>query len=433
VKKAVSTAHEEPTLQQHGSWTRRLCALLCTCALWLSSQSAQAEPDRAQPVAVYGISRTRLDTVLELLPRAPPNLYSDIELVEFERRLANLGIFDLVSVTRGETTIEVQLREKWTLIPMFDLSTGSTWRDTFVSLSATEYNFLGRALQLTAAVWHEARGWAGALGLAEHGYNPHRGAFNLNLEYVSSEYWFDESGDAWTVLGPGVQLLYQLPIPHGTRFAFAFGLGYRYEDNLDPISRVRPRDGNHFNAELTTFWENYRWSDFAPAGVHVRLRLLPGVFLSDGPAAPRMAAELWGLGAHAFNDSLVLMVQLNATIMNLGHPNFSFLLGSFGGVRGLQDAVHHVWAAAFTNVELRYAWRFAERWALQGVLFSDAAVFDRVDSRGRDAPGEWAASAGAGLRLIPSFLAEIVLRIDAGRAFHPEPGWFWQWGLSQYF
>jgi outer membrane protein assembly factor BamA len=382
---------------------------------------------------VYGISRTRLDTVLDLLPRAPPNVYTDAELAELERRLANLGIFDLVTVKRGETTIEVQLREKWTLIPMFDMSTGSTWRDTFVSLSATEYNFLGRALQLTAAVWHEARGWAGAVGVTEHGYNPRRGALGLNLEYVTSEYWFEESNDAWSVLGPGVLLQYQVPIPHGTRFAYLFGLQYRYEDNLDPISRVRPRDGNHFNVELTTFWENYRWSDFAPDGVHVKLRLLPGVFVSDGPIAPRLAAELWALGAYAFSSSLVLMVQVNATIMNRGHPNFSYLLGSFGGVRGVEDATYHTWAAASANVELRYALRFAERWALQGVLFGDGAAFDRVDSRGRDAQAGWAASGGAGLRLIPSFLTEVVLRIDAGRALWPEPGWFWQWGLSQYF
>lgn len=419
----------------------RLRAWLSACALCLCTPAAQAdgpatpapELQKSQPVAVYGISRTRLDTVLELLPRDPPNVYTDAELVELERRLSNLGIFDLVKVTRGETTIEVHLREKWTLIPTFDLSTGSTWRDTFLALSATEYNLLGRALQLTAAAWHEARGWAGAIGIAEHGYSPHRGAFGLNLEYVTSEYWFEDSGDAWTVLGPGLLLQYQAPIPHGTRFAYAFGLGYRYEKNVDPLSTALAQDGHYLNGELMTFWENYRWSDFASHGVHVRLRLLPGMFLSDRPVAPRMAAELWTLGAHRFSDSFVLMVQLTAMIMNRGHPNFSFLLGSFGGVRGIQDAVYHVWAASFTNVELRYAWRFAERWALQGVVFSDAAVFDLVDARGRDAPGGWALSSGAGLRLIPSFLAEIVLRIDAGRAFHPEPGWFWQWGLSQYF
>jgi hypothetical protein len=51
-------------------------------------------------VVVYGLSRTRLDTVLELLPRAPPAQYSAVELIEFERRLANLAIFDLVRVTR---------------------------------------------------------------------------------------------------------------------------------------------------------------------------------------------------------------------------------------------------------------------------------------------------------------------------------------------
>jgi outer membrane protein assembly factor BamA len=167
-------------------------ALISACALWFGALGAQADDitplaGSAQTVTVHGASRTRLDTVLELLPRSPPAIYTDVELTEFERRLANLGIFDLVKVTRSLTTIEVELREKWTLIPMFDLSTGSTWRDTYVSLSATEYNLLGRALILTAAAWHESRGWNGSLFLAEHGYHPSRGAFTGTLEYSTAE------------------------------------------------------------------------------------------------------------------------------------------------------------------------------------------------------------------------------------------------------
>jgi outer membrane protein assembly factor BamA len=408
--------------------------LLALCVMWSIAAAARADAaPQPQLVVVHGLSRTRLDTVLELLPREPPAAYSDVELIEFERRLANLGIFDLVRVTRSITGVEVELREKWTLIPMFDLSTGSTWRDTYVSLSATEYNLLGRALLLTAAAWHEARGWNGSLMLAEHGYHPTRGAWNGLLEYATSEYWFDDSDDAWSVIGPGVTLTWQAPLPHGTRIAYSFGVAYRYEHNLDAISRVKPHDGNHFNGELMALWESLRWSDYAPHGMRFRLKLMPGMFLSSHEPAPRMAAEGGVLLAYAFNDVSVLLGQVESAIMNRGNPNFSFLLGSFGGVRGLQDAAYHTWASAVLNVELRYAVRFAERWALQGVLFCDAAVFDRVDSHGRDAAAGWAANSGVGLRLIPSFLAEVVLRVDAGRAFWPEPSYFWQWGLSQYF
>jgi hypothetical protein len=288
-------------------------------------------------------------------------------------------------------------------------------------------------LLLTASAWHEARGWNGSLELAEHGYHPSRGALGGYIEYSTAEYWFEESGDAWSVLGPGARLQWQAPLPHGTRLAYSFGAGYRYEHNLDPLGRVKPRDGNHFNAEFMLLWESLRWSDFVPHGLRFRVKIMPGMFLGSHAPAPRMAAEGSFLFAYAFDDASVVLAQLDTTLMNRGNANFSNLLGSFGGVRGLRDAAFHTWAHAQLNVELRYAVRLAERWALQGVLFSDAAVFDRVDSRGRDAQAGWAASSGVGIRLVPSFLAEIVLRFDAGRAFWPEPSYFWQWGLSQYF
>jgi hypothetical protein len=37
------------------------------------------------------------------------------------------------------------------------------------------------------------------------------------------------------------------------------------------------------------------------------------------------------------------------------------------------------------------------------------------------------------LRLVPTWLAELVVRVDAGRLVAPEPRWFVQLGLNQYF
>lgn len=371
--------------------------------------------------------------MLELLPRAPPALYTDAELLELERRLANLDVFDLVRVTRMPAEIVVLVREKWTLIPMFELSTGSTWRDTYVALSATEYNLLGRALVLMASVWHEARGWNGSLELTEHTYHPSRGAFGGRLQYASAEYWFNDSGDAWTSLGPILLLTWQAPTPHGRRLSYQFGAAYGYEHNVDPIGRYKPFDGNHMHVELTIGWENLRWSDFAPNGMRFKLKLAPGMFLSDHAPQPRLAAEGEALLASAFSPDTVLMSRAMFVALNRGNGNFSALLASVGGVRGVPDAEFRAWALAQINVELRHAFRLAERWALQLVMFGDAAAFDRLTAGGGNGASGWAASSGAGLRLIPSFLAGVVLRIDVGRAYWPEPGWFWQWGLNQYF
>lgn len=127
------------------------------------------------------------------------------------------------------------------------------------------------------------------------------------------------------------------------------------------------------------------------------------------------------------------MARITGAILNRGNPNFSNLLGSFDGVRGLEDATYHTWAHALLNAELRQAVRLASRWALQGVVFADLAAFDRIEARGRRSGSGWAASGGLGVRVLPTFLAEVVLRLDFGRSLEPEQGFFVQWGLSQYF
>jgi hypothetical protein len=388
---------------------------------------------RTEAVTLRGLDRTRPQTVLELLPRAPPAQYTEAELEEFQRRLWNLGIFDYVQLLRTPAGLDVVLREKWTLIPMLDFSTGSTWKDTYLSLSVSEYNFLGRAMLLMASVWHQQRGWNGSLSLSEHLYHSIRGAWGAQLEYASSELVFDESMDAWACLGGGAQLSWQAPLPHDSRTSYQVTLGYRYEHNVDPQTGYKPPNGHEAHAELALTWENLRFSDFAPHGVHAKLTLAPGGFFNWHTPAPRLAGEGKLLAAWAFTDQSALMAQLTVSAASRGNANFSNLLGSFDGVRGLRDAAYHTWLQGVLNVELRHAFRLAERWALQVVLFSDAAAFDRIDARGRRSGSGWATSSGLGLRIVPTFLAEVVLRFDVGRALWPDPGFFMQWGLSQYF
>jgi hypothetical protein len=124
-----------------------------------------------------------------------------------------------------------------------------------------------------------------------------------------------------------------------------------------------------------------------------------------------------------------------------GDPNHSYLLGSvvswrmfpIGGVRGLADNRYRNAFHAFANVEARYALELAKRWFLQGVAFVDAGTFVALDPFGELERARGALSVGGGIRLVPTFLAWLVPRIDAGRALAPVSGWFVLTGLSQYF
>jgi hypothetical protein len=55
-----------------------------------------------------------------------------------------------------------------------------------------------------------------------------------------------------------------------------------------------------------------------------------------------------------------------------------------------------------------------------------------MNSAGDVLKAEPALSGGAGIRLVPTFLAWAILRVDAGRLFLPQQGWFVQLAFSQY-
>ena len=61
-----------------------------------------------------------------------------------------------------------------------------------------------------------------------------------------------------------------------------------------------------------------------------------------------------------------------------------------------------------------------------------AAVFEPMTASGGRDVAQGATSVGAGLRLVPTWISSLTLRIDASRLLAPEPAWFLQLGLTQY-
>jgi hypothetical protein len=120
-------------------------------------------------------------------------------------------------------------------------------------------------------------------------------------------------------------------------------------------------------------------------------------------------------------------------VNNSGNPNHSLLIGSIAGIRGLSDNLFRNRAQAYSNLELRHAVPLAPRWALQGVLFSDFGAFQSFRDDGKTRDWRGAISIGAGLRLVPTFLANTLLRVDFAQLFAPSPNSYIQVGITQYF
>jgi hypothetical protein len=397
-----------------------------------------------ETLELEGAERTRRPTIAALLPRPLPARLSRSELDEFERRLRNLAIFDDVSVATEGDRLSVRVREKLTLTPAFDLATGRTLADTYIAIGAVEHNVLGRAAALELWASWEERGPNGGLALREHPYAPGRWALTAEVYYTAAALRFEEPAlSSWERRWLGVEASLSPPLYYGLPARLAGGLFYVREQIAETETARHPRDSvrawegapggsrHWIGALLLLERDRYTWDDLAPRGYRLTLEIVPGLMLPKRRA--RHSAHFQALTAIALGDRSALLARGRLEGSSRGDANHSLLLGSQEGVRGLADPFHRSWAQAFANIELRTALRFVARWALQGVLFADAAIFQPIGPDGRSLSPGHAVGVGAGARLLPTALTELVLRLDLARLLLPAPSWFLQLGASQYF
>lgn len=381
-------------------------------------------------IAIRGTSRTREVTLLELLPRLPPSSYSERELAEFERRINNLAIFDDVELTRDGGRLFVRVREKWTLIPSVEFSSGSTLEDSYALAGVTEFNFLGTGNQLGLAVSHEQRGWGVSAGFLEHPYRRHRWALGAEIGYSSAGYRFDD-GSSWRMESLYLSFGFNSPAWLSDHLSYQAG-GWAVSDTVSEVVGEASPSGVGMGVLMTFNWDAFQWHDLVPRGYTLNLILGVG-FMAEPEPEPRDSAELVLIAAQPLWNNAVLALRSATSVVTRGNANAAELLGSVDGVRGLEDAFYRNWLQSFANLELRQALRLGERWAVQGVAFSDAALLEQMSADGERGASGSAFSLGLGLRLIPTWLAGMLLRVDAARLFVPEQRWFVQVGLGQYF
>jgi hypothetical protein len=409
--------------------SRRLWLSWLASMVWLGL-CGTTRAHEIEGLRVRGAKRTREDTMLALLPRPPPADYSEAELEDFERRLNNLAIFDRVTVARSGAQLEVAVREKWTLIPDFALATGKTPADLYLAAGATEYNFLGRAAELSVSAYREQRGLGFSLGLSEHDYRQHRWSYGVLASYGSASSRFDD-GRSWFTTGPTLTAWVSSPPVLSRYYRYQVSLFFQSERIDEVEGDYRPPDGHAVQLGLGLTYDRYRWSDLVPRGFKLSVTCGPGFFVPAAQA--RHFAELQATAALPLARYTVLAARSASALSSRGNANASYLLGSIDGVRGLDDARYRNWAQSSLNVELRQAVPVFERLALQLVAFGDVAGFQRMDAFGRRGEGVFAAAVGLGARILPTFLAQFVLRFDMARLLAPSPAWFPQLGIAQYF
>jgi hypothetical protein len=392
-------------------------------------------PGASHPVAgveLSGLSATAESTLLDLLPRPPPDRYTEAELEEFERRLNNLGIFDAVVVRCGAGALAVVVREKWTLVPEVDFASGKTLEDLYAMVGVTEYNLFGTANLLSLTAYRERRGFGASVAFVEHGYRRQRWALDSSFELGTSELAF-EDGSGWRMTSASVGLAARSPPVWHEYVNITPGIYASQEAVSEAHGAEPPPTTRVLSSFIGLSWDAYEWHDLVPFGLQASLWINIGGVFGEQPPQPRHEVEGGLLGAVPLGRGAVMMARLESSIGTRGNVNYAETVGSVGGVRGLRDATYFNWLQVVGNLEIRQSVLLGPRWAFQGVAFYDAAFFEQMTAEGGRGEAQGAFSLGLGVRVVPTWISSIALRFDVARLLAPELAWFAQFGLKQYF
>ena len=385
-----------------------------------------------EEVELRGLSATAEDTLLDLLPRAPPDRYTEAELEEFERRLNNLGIFDAVAVRCESRALAVSVREKWTLVPEVDFASGKTPADVYAMVGVTEYNLLGTANLLSVTAYRERRGFGASVAFVEHGYHRRDWALDSSLSIGTVELAF-EDGSGWRTTSASLGLAARSPPVWHEYFNVTPGIYTSQEAVSEAHGAEPPPTTRVLQSFIGLSWDAYEWHDLVPFGVQASLWINVGGVFGEEPPKPRHELEGGFLTAVPLGHGAVMMGRLESSVGSRGNVNYAETVGSVDGVRGLRDATYFNWLQVVGNLEFRRSVQLGPRWAFQGVAFYDAAFFEQMTAEGGRGEARGAFSLGLGARLVPTWISSIALRFDVARLLAPELAWFAQFGLKQYF
>jgi hypothetical protein len=383
-------------------------------------------------VHIEGLIHTKQETIIRLLPRSVPAEFTRAEVEEFERRVQNLSFFDRVQVTRDGPIVTVAVEEKITLAPILEFTSGTSVKDLDATVGLVEYNLYGTGTQLGGQFNYSQRGPNVDLWLSQHAYEPGRWAKEIVGSYNVNDIRFADSASTWNRYRIGGGLEVKGPYQYGSPLRYEVLVKVYRELIEDEKGVLRPPDGYYVGVSPELTWDKYHWHDLVPSGYRISLALRPGFFF--GANQQRHEAELNYLHGIPLGSTTVLMINSVAEAVNdSGNPNHSVLIGSIAGVRGLSDNLYRNRAQAYTNLELRHAIQVAPRWAVQGVLFSDFGTFQSFIDEGNLRDWQGAVNVGTGMRIVPTFLSNTLLRVDVAYLFSPSPNSLIQFGITQYF
>lgn len=395
------------------------------------SQSEYDEQFEVNSIEIQGNGSTKKEALIEILPRQLPTTMTNAEIAEYSRRIKNLGIFDLVKVSKIDNKLLLEVRRKATLSPIIGLSTGKTIQDTSAVLGLNEHDFLGDGTKLGGKVGYNDRNLNFMAWIDEHSYRNNRWSRELEIYGLSSSFRFNnDKDDAWTRDRLGGFLELVSPFKYDSPILYEFQVQVYREDYSHVNINKNLNSATYLGTLLEVIYDQYSWDDLNPHGLKGAIEIRPGM-MTNGDFRGEAVAKFIAATPLAENTSLVMNGKLAA--VNSGNVNHSLLIGSQSGVRGLDDSFYRTSALGYLNLEVRHSMEVWERTFIQPILFVDVARFRPMDMDGNNEGWINALSTGTGVRVIPTGFTNLLLRADVARLHTPSEDWLFQIGITQYF
>ena len=435
-----------------------IVALVVSIFPTLSLEATEGNPETVGPQRIDHIEIEGRDWTEEFVIRREllfeeGDTVTTEELEESVQRLRNLGLFRSVEYTLEPTPIRAatgsgpegyRLRlvvdERWTLMPGFGINLGGGVLS--YSVSASDINLLGRFLEVGALYYRFAETHSGAMWFYDPRFLDQRLLAGLQVRWTNVVRSFRDS----------------LGRPEGgylrTRRSFGALVQREFAARLSAgLSLSIGVDSYSMSYVPEAYAEAQRANGGLPASnLYIPLaanviwgRVDSDSYLRDGQSlavAVSHSDPVWGAGERVAKISATARwfrtlpwkstfgVRGSLASTSASTHEHALSLGGLGGVRGLASSRYHGKYLWLGNAEFRIP-SIDSRWfAMQHVVFLDAAGIDDRPSQFWDVR---AASWGLGIRVLSPKIYSLLARVDYAFDLVGDGPYALSFGAGQYF
>jgi hypothetical protein len=378
-------------------------------------------------IRITGLDKTNQDWFLNYIDVKEHEIAS-VNLDWLRKRILSTQLFSNVIVERiDNTTLEIEVEEKWTLIPVVRGAYGGGTPLTV--LGFYDIHGLGRFYTLGLEMRQYASAKPGGIAyFRTPGLNQGRREFSLEL-------WHNNR----------IRNIYHLqsePIEiqvSQRKFIFHMMHSIRSSWRLGIVLQQESYQRSHVSQEDERLRFLTARSDvFAPAIVLSHNNLFFDNILIDGhkldvqggpifydPSLYRHVIDFYFYRRH---DLFNLAAHFNHSYINSDIYELGYFIGGFDSVRGLPDSYYFGHERFVTNLEARRIFLKRKDYWLQSAVFVDYGA-----CRQKLLGLQSASSLGTGLRFIVPRVHRFVLRADIAKSLSSPDEWGVSIGMNQFF